>query len=342
MATSTLEPSSHAVPPFSEHDKLGPLGAKTSVLENEPELRRALVGAFAATAEAARDAAAKVDSNLHTAVHDYRKALRRARAVLSLLDGALPKSERRAVRRALQEARRAVSGARDQAVAPEVLNGLSLDEISREAANAVIANAAAAMPPAAEIKQLLAEGAARAAAQVGALEAALPQELEWKTVADGVRAIYAEARDARKSAKTSKRKFHSWRRRSKELTYALEVLSGFAAHHVHELQQEIESVTDTASPAVDLVMVRDFVRTYGQGIAPQAFEQLVATLDHQLDELMRDARNAGKSVFARSPKKFERRLTKAVKKDLAPPSDEPDQPDELSGSDSDSADHVTD
>jgi len=336
MAPSTLEPSSHSVPRFAEHDKLGLLGAKTSVLESELELRRALVGAFAATTEAARDAASKVDSNLHTAVHDYRKALRRARAVLSLLDGALPRSERRAVRHALQEARRAVSGARDQAVAPEVLNSLSLDEIAREAANAVITNAAAAMPPAAEIKQLLAEGAARAAAQVEALEAALPQELAWKTVAEGVRAIYAEARDARQSAKTSKRKFHSWRRRSKELTYALEVLSGFAAHHVNELQHEIETVTDTAGPAVDLVMVRDFVRTYGQGIAPQAFEQLIGALDHQLEELMRDSRTAGKSVFDRSPKKFERRLTKAVKKDLAPPSDEAAEPD------SDSAARVTD
>ncbi len=312
MATSTIEPG------FSEHDKLGPLGAKTSVLENEPELRRALVGAFSAAADGAREAVAKVDSNVHTAVHDYRKALRRARAVLNLLADALPKSERRAVRRALQQARRAVSGARDQAVAPEVLNGLSLDEVSRDAANAVIKNAEQAMPATAEIKQLLAEGAARAAAQVEALEAALPQELEWKAVAKGVREIYEEARDARKSAKSSKRKFHTWRRRSKELTYALEVLAGFTASHVAELQHEIEGVTDTASPAVDLVMVRDFVRTYGQGIASEAFDQLVGALDHQLADLMRDSRSAGKDAFGRSPKKFERRLTKAVKKDLAP------------------------
>src|SRR5690348_16664786 len=95
--TTTTKAPDFAVPPFAEHDKLGPLGAKASVLDNESELRRVLVAEFAATAEAAREAAGKVDAGAATAVHDYRKALRRARAVLSLVADALPKSERRAV-----------------------------------------------------------------------------------------------------------------------------------------------------------------------------------------------------------------------------------------------------
>ncbi|MEO8551046.1 MAG: CHAD domain-containing protein [Kofleriaceae bacterium] len=318
MATTTVEPEQN-VPPFTEHDKLGPLGTKTSVLENDHELRRALVGEFAATADAARAAAAKVDSDPQAAVHEYRKALRRARAVLSLVANALPKSERRAVRRALQEARRAVSVARDHAVAPEVINGLALDEISRDAANTAVANAEGTVQPSAELQQLLAEGAARAAAQVEALEAALPAELDWDTVARGVRTTYDAARRAHHAAKRSKRQFHAWRRRTKELTYQLDVLAGFAAGHVAELAHEIESVADSQSPAVDLVMVRDFMRTYGQGIAPEAFDQLVQTLDTQLDDLMRDSRSAGRSAFKRKPKKFIRRLTKAVRKDLTPP-----------------------
>jgi CHAD domain-containing protein len=316
MATTSVE-TPQLVPPFAEHDKLGPLGTRTSVLDNESELRRALVSEFSATADSARDAAGKVDRGLHAAVHDYRKALRRARAVLSLVAGALPKSERRAVRRALQEARRAVSVARDHAVAPDVLTNLSLDEVSREAANAVLANAQAAMPDAAEIKQLLAEGAARAAAQVEALEAALPANLKWEVVADGVADVYKDASTAREAAKR-KRAFHSWRRRSKELTYQLEVIGRFAGQNVADLQHEVEAIADTQSPAVDLIMVRDFVRTYGQGIAPEAFGQLVHAIDTQLDDLMRDSRSAGKELFSKSPKKFARRLGKAVKKDLAP------------------------
>lgn len=324
MATTSAENSLDTPPPFTEDDKLGPLGTRTSVLENETELRRSLVAEFSATADAARDAAGKVDSSLHGAVHDYRKALRRARAVLSLVAGALPKSERRAVRRALQEARRAVSAARDHAVAPEVLTNLSLDEVSREAANAVLATAQAAMPAAAEIKQLLAEGAARAAAQVEALEAALPTGISWEVVADGVRDVFESAAHARRAAKRSKRQFHQWRRRSKELTYQLEVIGGFAGSNVAEILHSVEAVADTQSPAVDLIMVRDFVRTYGQGIAPEAFDQLVHAVDSQLDDLMRDSRSAGKALFHRTPKKFGRRLGKAVRKDLAPPKDASD------------------
>lgn len=318
MATS-VETAGHTPPPFSEHDKLGRLGAKTSVLDNETELRHALVAEFAAAADAARDATGKVDSSLHGAVHDYRKALRRARAVLSLVAGALPKSERRAVRRALQEARRAVSIARDHAVAPDVLSALTLDEVSQEAVKAVFANAHAAMPTSAEIKQLLAEGAARAAAQVEALEAALPAAISWDVIADGVRDVFEAAAHARTAAKRSKRSFHSWRRRSKELTYQLDVLAGYAGEHVGELQHRIEAIADTQSPAVDLIMVRDFVRTYGQGIAPEAFDTLVHAIDTQLDDLMRDSRSAGGEVFKVAPKKFVRRLGKAVRKDLAPP-----------------------
>ncbi|HEY1552995.1 MAG TPA: CHAD domain-containing protein, partial [Kofleriaceae bacterium] len=218
------------VPPFAEHDKLGPLGAKTSVIDNDAELRRALIGEFSSASDAAREAAGKAD--LASAVHDYRKALRKARAVLSLVAAELPKSERRAVRRALQEARRAVGHARDHVVAPETLATLPLGEVEREAANAILKTADEAKPAAAEIKQLLAEGAARTAAQLEALQAALPPELAWKTVVKGIKAVYAEARHARRAAKRSKRAFHAWRRRSKELSYQLDVLAGFAGAHV--------------------------------------------------------------------------------------------------------------
>src|SRR5882724_5174407 len=93
--TTTSEPKTLSIPPFAEHDKLGPLGAKTSVLDNESELRRALVAEFLAASNAARaaaSAAGKDEHSSHVAVHDYRKALRRARAVLSLVSGSLPKS----------------------------------------------------------------------------------------------------------------------------------------------------------------------------------------------------------------------------------------------------------
>ncbi|HEY5949818.1 MAG TPA: CHAD domain-containing protein [Kofleriaceae bacterium] len=303
---------------YAESDKLGPLGTKRSILDDEAELRRTLVAEFQATADAARDAAGAVDANPTTAVHDYRKALRRARAVLALVTHALPRSERRALLRALRESRRALSAARDQAVVPQTLSAVELDEVDRATAGSILSATDDSVPSTAEIKQLLAEGAARTAAQVEALEASLPQTLAWSTVERGVRDTYAAARRARKAGKRSKRAFHTWRRRSKELTYQLELLAGYAGARTAELHRELEHVTDTQGPAVDLLMLRDLVRTHATGIAPEAIERLSTTLDTQLDDLVADSRRAGREMFKRKPRRFARRVTKLVRRDATP------------------------
>jgi len=319
MATTSIESAKgQSLPHFVEHDKLGPLGARHAVLDNDLELRRALVAEFAATAAAAREAAGSVDRGASDAVHAYRKALRRSRAVLSLVAHALPKSERRAVKRALREARRALSPARDQVVAPNTLGGLALDDSERATAKQIVDAALETAQPVVEIKQLLAEGAARAAAQVEALEAALPPTISWEVVARGLRDVYDEARCARTSAKRSKRSFHAWRRRSKELSYQLDILATYAGQQVDELRSELNGAIDPQSPAVDLIMVRDFIRTFGQGIDAEACDRLLGAIDAQLDDLMKAARKAGKGAFKRSPRRFARRLTKAVRRDLAP------------------------
>jgi CHAD domain-containing protein len=315
MATTT-DPKSAL--PYPEQDKLGPLGIKTSAIHDAATMRHALVRAFEAAAHEARDAVGAVEKSASSAVHDSRKALRRARAVLGLLGAALPKSERRAVKSALQEARRALSTVRDHAVAPETLAQLTLDEEDRATANLVLANAAEAMPAVAEIKQLLAESAARAAAQAEALQAALPHEVDWDVVADGVRTTYAEARRASRAAKRSKAWFHSWRRRSKELVYQLELIAQHAGPRVTAISSELAGVTETLGPAVDLIMVREFVATYDQGVAPEAAEHLRRSIDVHLDELMKSARKAARDAFGQKSKKFEKRISKSVRRDLAP------------------------
>src|SRR5439155_16826159 len=144
------------------------------------------------------------------------------------------------------------------AVAPETLTQLPLEAVERETAGVVLRTASDAITPVPEIKQLLAEGAARTAAQVEALEAALPTTIAWSDVVRGVRDTYDEARRARKAARRSKRAFHTWRRRSKELVYQLELLAGYAGPNLSELHREIEGATSPQGPVVARIMVRDF------------------------------------------------------------------------------------
>jgi CHAD domain-containing protein len=307
---------------YPEHDKLGPLGSRASALHDPIELRAKLMGEFNSAVHQAREAAAAVDNGSQAAVHDSRKALRRARAVLTMIAGALPKSERRAVRTALQEARRSLSTVRDHSVAPETLGQLPLTDDDRDTARRILDSAAEAIPATGEIKQLLGEAAARAAAQAEALQAALPPAITWDDVADGIGTIYGDARRARRAGKVSKQWFHSWRRRSKELAYALDFVARQAGPRTAAIHGEIDSLTDTLGPAVDLIMVRDFVATHGLGQQPEAVDKLRATIDDQLSDLMKLARKAGRDSFELKSKKFARRLTKAVKRDLTPPDEE--------------------
>jgi CHAD domain-containing protein len=308
--------------PYPEHDKLGPLGSHTSALHDPVELRAKLIGEFNAAVHAAREAAGAVDGGSAAAVHESRKALRRARAVLSMIASALPKSERRAVKTALQDTRRSLSMIRDHSVAPETLGSLSLSDEDRDTAKRILDSAAEAIPPTAEIKQLLGEAAARAAAQAEALEAALPAQVTWNDVAYGISKLYASARRARRAGKVSKSWFHAWRKRSKELAYALDFVARQAGPRATAIQGELETITDQLGPAVDLIMVRDFIKTHGVGQSPDAVDHLRKTIDSQLADLMKDGRKTGRDVFQLKPRKLEKRITKAVRRDLTPPDDD--------------------
>lgn len=316
---ATTDPKSETLS-YAEHDKLGPLGGRPSTLHDPAELRAKLLGEFSAAVAAARDAAASADREAATAVHSSRKALRRARAVLSMIAGALPKSERRAVRAALQEARRSLSTVRDHTVAPETLAQLELGEEDRATARRVLDSAAEAIPAIAEIKQLLAEAAARAAAQADALAAALPPGIEWKTVAGGIAEIYGQARVARRGAKRSKQSFHTWRRRTKELAHQLHFVAKHAGPRSSAIHAEIDGIGDTLGPVVDLIMLREFVETHGQGTPAEAVESLRDSIDATLEGLMKSTRSSSEArdAFRQKPKKFERRLAKSIKRDLTP------------------------
>ncbi len=303
---------------YVEHDKLGPIGAAVAVLHDGAALRTALMSAFASAVAAAKHAVALTDTDVAQAVHESRKALRRARAILELCAAAIPRAERRAVRRALQEARRALSPIRDHAVAPAAIGELALGDEDRDTAKRVVDASASALPTSAEIRQLLAEAATRAAAQHEALAATVPPSVDIETLLDGIARTYGDARRARKRAKRSVSWFHTWRRRSKELVYELDLVAEHAGPRVAAMRDEIQEVSDGLGAAVDLVMVRDFIATYGADIDRAALEHVQSAVVAALEDAMDQGRRDGRDAFRQKPRKLEKRLAKAIRRDLAP------------------------
>ena len=262
----------------------------------ESELRGLVIAELRSAIASARAAAAGVDHDANAAVHGFRKALRRARAVLALCDEALKRSDRRAIHKALREVRRALGPARDHAVLPEAVSRLPLDGESRKSADAIVA--AAIAPERAAIAQALSEGVARAAAQLELVEGALP-ELDWTTLIDGARETYKEARRELRDAKHGKRAFHAWRRRTKELSYQLDLLARIEPGLV-AVARALNEITDAQGPVVDLIMLRRLAREHDDGLA--------AAVDAQLITAMKSAVKAAAGWFEPKPSQFVRML----------------------------------
>jgi CHAD domain-containing protein len=266
-------------------------------------VRLSITDQLARSADVARHASSL---DLPIAIHDVRKALRRVRAVVDLCNGALPDRKRRRVLAALRKARHSLGIARDHSVAPEVLSRIPLDAEDRDSVRIAIEAALAMAPPAAEIRDTVTAAAEVVAAQVEILQAALPAELDWATLVEGARATYRDARASRKTAKKSKRAYHAWRRRTKELAYQLDVLAAIDPVGVAEVRREIDQASDAQGPVVDVIMVRELVRRHAPDIEHR--NRLRDALDSKLAPMMKETRKAARATFRTKSRAFGRRL----------------------------------
>ena len=268
------------------------------------DVRQPIIAELKAAAEDVSRAASEADGELSGNVHAYRKALRRARAIVKLVRGDLRKNDRRDILRALRDARRSVGSARDADVFKNVFSSLeNAKELLAASSSSITQN---------ETKQLLAEGAGRAKAQVELFETVLGLPVTWDSLVAGVRATYRDARRARRDSKHSRKAFHRWRRRSKELAIQLDVLATIGATGVEPLRETIVAATDQFGDIVDLLMAREFVRLHGDGVDRARKDSLVHELTRDLDARIAVARETARDVFRRKPRSFARMLEKMM------------------------------
>jgi len=304
--------------PYPEQDKLGPLGvgiADGKHFGPTADLRGSIITAFRAAIEDA-DTAAQIAS-IDEAIHEVRKALRRARAIKALVGATLPRDDRRDLRAALVEARRTLSTARDLDVLPRAVD--LCPEPLREAGTAVVAAARAGVAPVEQTREMIEATAERVTPLGDLIAAAIPATLDWGDLSDGLAATYRRARRSLRRARRSTRAFHAFRKRAKELTYQLELFADGIDGKVETMRQELEKLNEELGDAVDVLLLR--------GVASQHAADDAAFLDGLDGELrsrIKAARRRGKEIFDRSPRKFARRVRRAVRRDHEPsPAPEP-------------------
>ncbi len=279
------------------------------------EARGLLLAAFRAAVEDAETAARTASTDQDVAVHEYRKALRRARAIAALARPAIGRDAHDTIRDELRAARREVSAARDHTVAGAALAQLALESQEREGANHLILLLQNEEPSPEEVSARLLEGAERARQQSAALEQALPSDLDVGSLTRGLARTYRQARAARKAAKRSLRAFHRWRRRTKELDAQLAVLARHAGAHTEAIRQAYSDASAVLGPIADLIMLRSLADSYHHHHPESSFVELEDALARLADEQVGAARKLARPLFATRPRKLAKALRRALVSD---------------------------
>jgi CHAD domain-containing protein len=303
---------------YPEHDKLGPLA--TGASWGDADRRGAVITAIRQALADARAAQQLVATNPSEAVHGVRKALRRARALVELVADALPGRERDDLIDSIRVARRGLSAARDLDVAPITIASLSLAEADKVAADAILAALREASPPPSDRAASVKESVERLAQVVEALDTTLPPAIDDSTFAKGLAATYRRARRARRAARRSRKQMHTWRRRTKELTHQLALVTAGAGELSRALADPIAELSKDLGKVVDLILVRDLARAHVDA-APAGFDGagLLGAIDAHYDDAAGAARKQGKALFDRGGRKFAKKVQRALRKDREPP-----------------------
>ena len=235
---------------IAEHDKLGPLGGNRS-LHDDGRAARGADRRVSGRGDAAAKQPAPCDRQARRPPSTTsRKALRRARAMLALVSSALPKSERQrghacaargapcARRRArsrgrARDARAAAAGRRSNARPPSA----SLD------------NAGQAMPPTAEIEQLLAEQrGARGRAGRGARGRPAARRSRWRVSSAGSARSTPRPATRVAAAKRSKRGSTRGAAAARSSSTSSSCSRATPARGSPRDPREIDGITDTLGP----------------------------------------------------------------------------------------------
>jgi CHAD domain-containing protein len=248
-------------------------------------------------------------------VHEARKSIKRARAVLKLLRPALEEDEVARSRVSLRDAGRALASARDAKVMAErfteVLDRVGMGAFTISTINGRDSVAKRSRSRAGSGRRVAA-ASARACLQRARqrLQAAPLAAAGRTTLDDGLRAIYRSGRRdlPRDASAASTEAMHEWRKRLKDYQYALEVLA--APEHLPLVRRTIGSarrLADALGEEHDLALLADALRASDCSEDPRVTE-LLAAIRLRRRRLRRRALKLGAVLYAESPAVMVRKL----------------------------------
>lgn len=247
------------------------------------------------------------------AVHGARKDLKKLRAVLRLLRGTLPKATYREESRRYRDAGRALSGSRDAEVRLATLEALGkrfgdLPIDAFEAWRAILDRDREAAVNATRDPSAIEEAMATIEVGSAGIEGWQLRGDSWSLIGSGLRRSYRRGRRMMRAAtdEPSETNFHEWRKRAKDLWYALRILRDAWPLPLDASAEEAHRLSELLGDHHDLALLRQDLRQRRLGDAET--RALEAVIDGRQGELAAEALALGSRLYAEKPRAFSRRM----------------------------------
>jgi CHAD domain-containing protein len=247
-------------------------------------------------------------------VHEARKSLKRARAILRLLQPSLAKGTFTRCKVDLRTAGRALSAARDARVIADRFDemlrraGISPSSISGTAsellAEAALVDRRSSRIPGASAAALNGATAARKRLE----RASLPGN-DWAPLGAEMRDIYRRGRRLvpGKADCASTEALHEWRKQAKSYWHALEVFLPMHPAQIGRTIRAARRLADLLGENHDLALLADRLRAM-RGHADEPIQALLDATEARRRQLCRKALKVGTAIYAEPPALMEKQL----------------------------------
>jgi CHAD domain-containing protein len=259
------------------------------------------------------------------AVHETRKAIKRLRATIRLLEGELGRKRAGRERKLLRDVAKSLAGARDAEVMVQTLDGLlgrhprklgrrrALEELRSHLERERAAAAAQAERDASTRARALAD-LRRLRGRVAGWR--LKGRSRGRLTGPGLERIYRSGRGEHRRVWVSKpaaRAWHRWRKHVKDLRYALEAIDvkegKSSAGRVAKLAKRADSLGEALGEERDLMLLAELARAHRPlKRYPRARKRLLKAIAKRRAKLRAQALREGERLFERKPKRFVKRV----------------------------------
>jgi CHAD domain-containing protein len=284
-------------------------------LASDEDLAAGLSRVAAGRAQSAieRLRAGGADEAAAEAVHGARKDLKKLRTVLRLLRDELGGKRYRRANGHFREAARALSAARDAEVKPETLEALAQKEegLPAEAVESwrkILDRDREAAANTARDRSTLERAAARIDQGLEEIRGWGLEGDSWDLVGPGLTRAYRRGRRAMKNTerRRSEPELHEWRKRAKDLWYALRLLTAAWSGPLAAAAEEAHELTDLLGDHHDLAVLREDLA--GRNLGERETAALEAAIGRRQEELAAAAFALGRRLYAERPQDFNRRM----------------------------------